>query len=122
MNRDKKKLQGAGFSFNQKNRNNLLPIISFLFFFRFNIYCFFACYVLFNIDSIVINSTNFCSFRAVCEMAGPGFDGGKNADPKMAAISSQCIHTASGGYGTRERKCHQNWLMGNCGEIQIGQR
>lgn len=27
--------------------NNLLPIISFLFFSRFNIYCFFACYVLF---------------------------------------------------------------------------
>lgn len=55
-------------------------------------------------------------------MAGPGFDGGKNADPKMAAIRSQCIHTASGGYGTRERTCHQNWLMGNCGETQIGQR
>lgn len=55
-------------------------------------------------------------------MAGPGFDGGKNADPKMAAIRSQCIHTASGGYGTRERTCHQNWLMGNCGEQQIGQR
>lgn len=55
-------------------------------------------------------------------MAGPGFDGGKNADPKMAAIHSQCIHTASGGYGTRERTCDQNWLMGNCGEQQIGQR
>lgn len=24
--------------------------------------------------------------------------------------------------GTRERICHQNWLMGNCGESQIGQR
>lgn len=58
----------------------------------------------------------------VCEPAGPGFDGSKNADPKMAAINSQCIHTASGGYGTRERACHQNWLMGNCGESQVGQR
>lgn len=60
---------------------------------------------------------------SVCELAGPGFDGNaRNADPKMAAINSQCIHTASGGYGTRERTCHQNWLMGNCGESQIGQR
>lgn len=58
----------------------------------------------------------------VCEPAGPGFDGSKTADPKMAAINSQCIHTASGGYGTRERACHQNWLMGNCGESQVGQR
>lgn len=60
---------------------------------------------------------------SVCELAGPGFDGNaRNADPKRAAINSQCIHTASGGYGTRERTCHQNWLMGNCGESQIGQR
>lgn len=59
---------------------------------------------------------------SVCEPAGPGFDNPKDADPKMAAINSQCIHTASGGYGTRERNCHQNWIMGNCGESQIGQR
>ncbi|XP_031640237.1 uncharacterized protein LOC116352087 isoform X2 [Contarinia nasturtii] len=58
----------------------------------------------------------------LCEPAGPGFDGLRNADPKMAAVHSQCIHTASGGYGTRERTCHQNWNMGNCGESQIGQR
>lgn len=58
----------------------------------------------------------------MCEPAGPGFDGMKNSDPTTAAISSQCIHTASGGYGTRERLCHQNWLMGNCGERQVGQR
>lgn len=65
---------------------------------------------------------NVFGICTVCEPAGPGFDGSKNADPKMAAINSQCIHTASGGYGTRERACHQNWLMGNCGESQVGQR
>lgn len=64
----------------------------------------------------------FVRIFAVCEPAGPGFDGSKNADPKVAAIQSQCIHTASGAYGTRERTCHQNWLLGNCGESQIGQR
>lgn len=58
----------------------------------------------------------------VCEPAGPFFDNRRNADPKMAAINSQCIHTASGGYGTRERSCNQNWLMGNCGESQVAQR
>lgn len=59
----------------------------------------------------------------MCEPAGPGFENAKlNADPKLAAQNSQCIHTASGGYGTRERICHQNWSMGNCGESQVGAR
>lgn len=58
----------------------------------------------------------------VCDPAGPGFDGTNTSNPTTAALNSQCIHTASGGYGTRERNCHQNWNMGNCGESQIGQR
>lgn len=58
----------------------------------------------------------------VCDPAGPGFDGTNTSSPITAALNSQCIHTASGGYGTRERNCHQNWNMGNCGESQIGQR
>lgn len=74
----------------------------------------------FDLCSMAVDS--FLLLFAVCEPAGPGFDGSKNADPTMAAKQSQCIHTASGGYGTRERTCHQNWLMGNCGESQIGQR
>lgn len=59
----------------------------------------------------------------VCEPAGPGFENSKlNADPKLAAKYSQCIHTAVGGFGTRERICHQNWMMGSCGEAQAAAR
>lgn len=59
----------------------------------------------------------------VCEPAGPGFENTqRNADPKRAFKISQCIHTARGGYGTREEICHQNWFMGNCGESQIAAR
>lgn len=57
----------------------------------------------------------------VCEPAGPGFEK-NNDDPKLAAQNSQCIHTAAGGYGTREQICHQDWWMGNCGESQLGAR
>lgn len=35
----------------------------------------------------------------------------------MAAKNVQCIHT-SNDLGTKERNCHQNWLMGHCGEYQ----
>lgn len=77
-------------------------------------------------ESLVpITKSNFITsifLIIVCESAGPGFDGGKNADPKLAARNAQCIHTAAGGFGTRERNCHQNWLMGNCGESQVAAR
>lgn len=51
-------------------------------------------------------------------MAGPGFDFISTRDPKEAAMNVQCIHTSIA--GTIERKCHQNWLMGNCGKYQDG--
>jgi hypothetical protein len=50
-------------------------------------------------------------------MAGPGFDYINSSDPKQAAKNVQCIHTSNTA-GTKERKCHQNWLMGNCGKSQ----
>jgi hypothetical protein len=50
-------------------------------------------------------------------MAGPGFDYVYKRDPKRAARNVQCIHTSEDA-GTRERKCHQNWLMGHCGKYQ----
>lgn len=56
----------------------------------------------------------------VCEPAGPGFEiTMMNADPKKAFKQSQCIHTARGGFGTREETCLQNWFLGNCGETQL---
>lgn len=58
---------------------------------------------------------------AVCEPAGPLFDVVmKNADPKLAALEAQCIHTDADNLGTRERNCNQDWLMGYCGETQAG--
>lgn len=52
-------------------------------------------------------------------MAGPGFDHIYRKDPQNAAKNVQCIHT-SNNLGTSERKCHQDWLMGNCGRNQPG--
>lgn len=52
-----------------------------------------------------------------CDMAGPGFDVFKMEDPKLAAKNVQCIHTSINA-GTKQRNCHQNWLMGNCGYSQ----
>lgn len=54
---------------------------------------------------------------SACDMAGPGFDFIYDRDPKDAAKNVQCIHTSFTA-GTLERKCHQNWLMGHCGEYQ----
>lgn len=50
-------------------------------------------------------------------MAGPGFDFFHKSNPKLAAKNVQCIHTSDSA-GTKERNCHQNWLMGNCGKSQ----
>ena len=50
-------------------------------------------------------------------MAGPGFDYIYKKDPKLAAKNVQCIHTSINA-GTKERNCHQNWLMGHCGQYQ----
>jgi hypothetical protein len=61
-------------------------------------------------------SNNFLNFLA-CDMAGPGFDFFYTEDPKLAAKNVQCIHTSVTA-GTKERNCHQNWLMGNCGKSQ----
>lgn len=58
----------------------------------------------------------------VCEPAGPDFDNATTVDPKLAALDTQCIHTAAGGLGTVERRCHQDWLMGYCGISQVGAR
>ena len=55
-------------------------------------------------------------FRVVCEPAGPGFDN-DNEEPKLAGKNVQCIHTSID-LGTTSRKCHQDWLMGNCGISQ----
>lgn len=73
------------------------------------------------IDSKVVilslNSRNdFITFVA-CDMAGPGFDFFYTRDPKDAAKNVQCIHTSNNA-GTKERNCHQNWLMGHCGLFQ----
>lgn len=58
----------------------------------------------------------------MCEAAGPDFDNVTTADPKLAALDTQCIHTAAGGLGTVERRCHQDWLMGDCGISQVAAR
>lgn len=66
---------------------------------------------------------NFLTFQfnkkliLACDMAGPGFDYIYKKDPKGAAKNVQCIHTSNNA-GTVERKCHQDWLMGHCGEYQ----
>lgn len=52
-----------------------------------------------------------------CDMAGPGFDFIYKRDPKRAAKNVQCIHTSITA-GTKERQCHQDWLMGDCGKYQ----
>lgn len=56
----------------------------------------------------------------ICDMAGPGFDNKvfKKCDYRGSAENVQCIHT-SRNRGTRcTTGCHQNWLMGHCGEYQ----
>lgn len=58
----------------------------------------------------------------VCEPAGPDFDNATTADPKLAALDTQCIHTAAGGLGTVQRRCDQDWLMGDCGVSQVAAR
>jgi hypothetical protein len=50
-------------------------------------------------------------------MAGPGFDLIYTKESKDAALNVQCIHTSIDA-GTKERKCHQDWLMGYCGKYQ----
>lgn len=51
-------------------------------------------------------------------MAGPGFDSRTDlGDPKLAAKNVQCIHTSSD-KGTNRRECHQNFMMGFCGQSQ----
>jgi hypothetical protein len=40
---------------------------------------------------------------------------------KKAAKNVQCIHT-SAEFGTKARKCHQDWLMGVCGIFQPASR
>lgn len=55
----------------------------------------------------------------VCDPAGPGFDRYQSTiDTRTVAQYSQCIHTNSGGRGTEERNCDQNWHLGHCGEAQ----
>lgn len=51
----------------------------------------------------------------VCDPAGPGFDVYRAYEPRNAAHHSQCFHTDSGGYGTTDRGCHQDWHLGDCG-------
>lgn len=56
------------------------------------------------------------NFITVCDPAGPGFDiHHENPKPYLAAQHSQCIHTDSKGHGTKERTCHQDWILGDCG-------
>lgn len=55
----------------------------------------------------------------VCEPAGPGFDAHPgNAEPLHVAYHSQCFHTDAGNYGTSDRSCHQDWILGECGNRQ----
>lgn len=63
------------------------------------------------------NSGNNFALFAACDMAGPGFDYLYKKDPKRAAKNVQCIHTSNNA-GTKERNCHQDWLMGHCGQYQ----
>jgi hypothetical protein len=58
---------------------------------------------------------NFSS--KVCDLAGPSFDFIYTKDPQKAAKNVQCIHT-SYFFGTEQRKCHQDWIMGQCGLCQ----
>lgn len=56
----------------------------------------------------------------ICDMAGPGFDNRlrNKCDYRASAENVQCIYT-SRNRGTRcTTGCHQNWLMGHCGEYQ----
>lgn len=56
---------------------------------------------------------------SVCDPAGPGFDiHHTNAEPLYSAQHTQCIHTDSKGHGTQERTCHQDWILGDCGDCQ----
>lgn len=55
----------------------------------------------------------------MCDPAGPGFDvHPSNIEPRAVAIHSQCMHTDSSGYGTSDRCCHQDWILGDCGITQ----
>lgn len=56
-----------------------------------------------------------------CDPAGPYFDNDSvysKLNPKDAALHVQCIHTSSD-YGTLQRSCNIDWLMGECGLNQI---
>lgn len=54
----------------------------------------------------------------VCDPAGPGFNGNKRAkEPQLAAKNVACINTSTD-KGTKKYNCHQNFLMGKCGNSQ----
>lgn len=56
----------------------------------------------------------------ICDMAGPGFDNRirNKCEHRAAAENVQCIYTSKN-RGTRcTTGCHQNWLMGHCGDYQ----
>ena len=55
----------------------------------------------------------------VCEPTAVGFPVVK--DSKLSANNVQCIHTNTGGFGTPQRNCHQDWSMGVCGQYQVAQ-
>lgn len=54
----------------------------------------------------------------MCEPAGPGFDfKSSTMNPQNAAKNVACVHTSTFA-GTSQRLCHQDWLMGRCGNYQ----
>jgi len=56
----------------------------------------------------------------VCEPANIGFDKKYTKDPKDAAQNVQCMFTSSYAGSSIRDQCHQNWLMGNCGQSVPG--
>lgn len=57
-------------------------------------------------------------FISACDLAGPLFVADDiTKDFKKAAKNVQCIHTSTE-FGTKARKCSQDWLMGICGIYQ----
>ncbi|XP_058458321.1 uncharacterized protein LOC131434963 [Malaya genurostris] len=57
----------------------------------------------------------------VCEIVGMAFDSSYSGSPnhRKAAKNVQCLHT-SRQYGTKYRSsCHQDWILGDCGDKQL---
>lgn len=94
-----------------------IKFFSFLFSYRNFYFVLFSVMVVFHCDAI--NMILRFPFAIVCDPAGPGFDRYQaTIDTRNVAQHSQCIHTNSGGRGTEERNCDQNWILGHCGEQQ----